>query len=337
MSSNNQSSEMENLSPESITVCIVFSLASVIGIPGNLVVIWSICGILKSCSCTTILILNLAFADLIVLATLPIWIYSFADHWVFGVTFCKALAYLIYSSMYASLFLITLMSIERYLAVFQPFALQKWDRQKVFLKVIIIIWILAAMFGIQILPFQKTHEVEGRLQCTLRDYKSSAQKIACRVIETLFGFFIPFCIICTCYVCLRRRIQKINYKAKQKSDALIASVVIAFCLCWIPQHICNLLDIFSVLFETSHPDLSSTLEEITETGGTISGAFAFLSSCVNPILYAFAARKFRSHTKFSQLVKLFENVASLEPSQNPKRETEGTQTDNSNDMGVIEL
>ncbi|KAM4614077.1 leukotriene B4 receptor 1-like [Discoglossus pictus] len=309
-------------SSESVAVCVVLSLAFLIGIPGNLLVIWSICGKLKSRYSTTTLIVNLAFADFMVLVTLPIWIYSFADQWIFGVIFCKTLVYLIYSSMYASLFLVTLMSIERFLAVFRPFALQKWNRQQVFLKVVISIWLLAAMLGIPILPFQNTHEADGRLQCTSRDYSSTKQRLACLVLETLFGFFIPFCIICTCYACLRKRIQNMNYMVKKRSDTLITSVVVVLVLCWTPHHVFNLLDIISVLLEFSHPDLSVALEEITETGVYISGALTFLSSCVNPVLYAFAAQRFRSQTRFSKLVKLFETVGASE--QNTRDGTDRT-------------
>ncbi|MEE6499699.1 hypothetical protein FKM82_003556 [Ascaphus truei] len=309
----NQTSEVGGhdsppLQAENVAVSVVLALAFIIGMPGNLVVIWSIGSQLKSRSSTATLILNLAVADLLVLMTLPVWIYSFADRWVFGVPFCKVLVYIIYSSIYASIFLITALSVERFLAVFRPFALQRWSRQQIFLRVILIIWALAMLLGIQVLPFQNTEEVEGRTQCMSRIYATDGQKLACLVLETLLGFIIPFSIIITCYIYLRMKLRDLSYVSKRKSETLITSVVVAFILCWIPHHVLNLLQISSVLLKLSHPDLSDTLDKVTEVVKNITGALVFLSSCVNPILYTFAARKFRSHIRLTKLVKLFETV-----------------------------
>ncbi|KAM8983992.1 leukotriene B4 receptor 1-like [Ara ararauna] len=290
-------------------VCVILSLSFIIGTPGNCIVIWTVCTKMKQSSPSVLLILNLAIADVLVLITLPIWIYSFADSWIFGVVICKILVFIIYCSMYASIFLITALSLERLMAVFYPFTIQRYKTKQKIALIMFLIWFLSITFGISVIPFQETEEMNGQLLCTCRNYSSNGQKMSYLLLETLAGFVIPFLIICTCYMCVARRISRMTYQSKQRSERLIASVVVAFILCWFPHHLFNILDIVSVHVELSNKEMSLALDEIVDRGVYISGALVFISSCINPLLYAFAARRFQNHLKFAKISKLFEQMS----------------------------
>uniref|UniRef100_A0A663DP80 G-protein coupled receptors family 1 profile domain-containing protein n=1 Tax=Aquila chrysaetos chrysaetos TaxID=223781 RepID=A0A663DP80_AQUCH len=285
-------------------VCIILSLSFIIGTPGNCIVIWTVCTKTKQVSPSVLLILNLAIADVLVLITLPIWIYSFADSWVFGVIFCKILVFVIYCSMYASIFLITALSLERLMAVFYPFTIQRYKTKEKISLIVFLIWFLSITFGISVIPFQETEEMNGRLLCTCRSYSSNRQKVSYLLLETLAGFVIPFLIICTCYMCVARRISRMTYQSKRRSERLIASIVVVFILCWFPHHLFNILDIISIQIELSNEELSLALDEIVGKGVYVSGALVFISSCINPLLYAFAARRFRNHLRFAKISNL---------------------------------
>ncbi|XP_075365908.1 leukotriene B4 receptor 1-like [Mycteria americana] len=300
-------------------VCIILSLSFIIGTPGNCIVIWTVCTKMKQVSPSVLLILNLAIADVLVLITLPIWIYSFADSWVFGVIFCKILVFIIYCSMYASIFLITALSLERLMAVFYPFTIQRYKtKEKIFL-IIFLIWFLSITFGISVIPFQETEEMNGGLLCTCRNYSSNRQKVSYLLLETLAGFVIPFLIICTCYMCVARRISRMTYQSKRRSERLIASIVVAFILCWFPHHLFNILDIISIQIELSNEEMSLALDEIVGRGVYISGALVFISSCINPLLYAFAARRFQNHLRFAKISKLFEQMSQTVTEEDKKK------------------
>ncbi|RMC09117.1 hypothetical protein DUI87_14123 [Hirundo rustica rustica] len=300
-------------------VSVILGLSFVIGTPGNCIVIWTVCTKMKQISPSVLLILNLAIADVLVLITLPIWIYSFADAWVFGVIFCKLLVFIIYCSMYASIFLITALSLERLLAVFYPFTIQTYRRKEKISLIVFLIWFLSIAFGLSVIPFQETEETNGRLLCTCRNYSSNRQKVSYLLLETLAGFVIPFLIICTSYVCVARRISRMTYQSKQRSERLIANVVVAFILCWFPHHLFNILDIISTEIEFSNEEMSSALEDIVDTGVYISGALVFISSCINPLLYAFAARRFQNHLRFAKMSKLFEQISQSVTEEDKKR------------------
>lgn len=78
-----------------VVACVILGLSFLVGVPGNLLVIWTILRHVQQRSHTVVLILHLAAADLLVLITLPLWIYSLAHSWVFGEASCKAMVYVI--------------------------------------------------------------------------------------------------------------------------------------------------------------------------------------------------------------------------------------------------
>ncbi|XP_066438430.1 leukotriene B4 receptor 1-like [Eleutherodactylus coqui] len=292
---------------KNVGACTILSLAFMIGVPGNIMVMWTIYRKLKNISATVLLIGNLALADFLILLSLPIWIYSFAvNKWIFGVYFCKVLVYVIYSNLYASVFLITLLSIERFLAVSRPFDLQRWTRQHVFKKITNFIWIAAAIVGIHSLPFYNPNQRRDPFQCIPHEYTSDTQKVIFLLLETFIGFLIPFGIIIICYTYLWRKFRKMKFVGKCKSDKLIVLVVVTFVICWIPLHIFNILDIISVFLDIC------SLKAIVNIGGDICAALVFVNSCMNPVLYFYYAFKLKRPTTIKRLNMLFENIGEIE-------------------------
>uniref|UniRef100_A0A8C7CZB9 Si:dkey-148a17.5 n=1 Tax=Oncorhynchus kisutch TaxID=8019 RepID=A0A8C7CZB9_ONCKI len=184
-------------------VCVILGLSFLVGVPGNLLVIWTILRHVQQRSHTVVLILHLAAADLLVLITLPLWIYSLARSWVFGEASCKAMVYIINTCMYSSFFLITLMSVERFLVIRYPFK----------------------MLRIPSILTRSIDEIDGTEQCLFREYSSVAQEVVFLCLETLVGFVVPFSTlaVCSCLVATHMRTMHFG-SSKQKSTVLISSV-----------------------------------------------------------------------------------------------------------------
>lgn len=295
--------------------CVILGLSFLTGAPGNLLVIWTILRHVKQRSHTVVLILHLAVADLLVLITLPLWIYALVFSWVFGEIFCKAMVYLINGCMYASVFLITLMSVERFLAVRYPFASAKWKRQKALNKVLLALWAVAFLFSIPVIPTQVVGQEADEEHCLYRQYTSVTQELVCLLLETLVGYILPFSILVVCYGCLCSRITQMTFKSKRKSTVLIASVVVMFAICWTPHHIGNVLSLIILGIEKSFPDAAENLDGARTTMTIIAGALVFISSTLNPILYMFAARSFRSSLRDTGIRKLFRHISSTSPGE----------------------
>uniref|UniRef100_A0AAY4F1I7 G-protein coupled receptors family 1 profile domain-containing protein n=1 Tax=Denticeps clupeoides TaxID=299321 RepID=A0AAY4F1I7_9TELE len=297
-----------------IVACVILGLSFLVGTPGNLLVIWTIIRHVRPRSHTVELILHLAIADLLVLITLPLWIYSLLQSWIFGKVTCKALTYVIYTCMYSSVFLITIMSVERFVAVRYPFISAGWRRKKALRKLLIGVWAFAFLLSV---PVILTRKLEND-SCQYEEYDSPGQEVMCLLLETLVGFVVPFSVMVICYSCLYSRIAQMTFKSKRKSTGLTASVVLLFAICWIPHHVGNIISLVLISIQRGDPDAGQNLETVRSAMTFIAGALAFVSSTVNPVLYVFAARSFRSSLRETGIQKLFRHISGSHPGEGTK-------------------
>ncbi|XP_068452112.1 leukotriene B4 receptor 1-like isoform X2 [Clinocottus analis] len=283
--------------------CVILGLSFLVGAPGNLLVIWTILRHVKQRSHTVVLILHLAVADLLVLITLPLWIYSLAHFWVFGEGLCKTLVYIVSVCMFSSIFFITLMSVERYLAICHPFMMMRWRTKSVMNRCLVLLWLLALLLGGPSLLTKPLVESDGSEQCFIFEITSVTQTIILLCLQTVWGFVVPFIILSVCYFLVAAQLRKMSFNSKQKSMVLVHAVVIAFTLCWLPHHIINIIDLVCIL--------GSGLEHecVPESVVFSCGALVFISSSVNPVLYALFARNLQGSLEQSRLVRLFQEMA----------------------------
>lgn len=126
------------------------TLAFLLGFPGNLFVVWSVLCRVRKRSVTCILVLNLALADAFLLLTAPLFLRYLAKglDWEFGSAMCKLVHYLSNVNMYVSIYLICLMSMDRWLAVTKPFLSQRLRTKRPLLALLMGIWILAFILSL---------------------------------------------------------------------------------------------------------------------------------------------------------------------------------------------
>ncbi|XP_017313841.1 leukotriene B4 receptor 1 [Ictalurus punctatus] len=302
-----QAQETE-VDPSIVGACVILSVCFVVGAPGNMLVVWTIMRHVKQRSHTVLLIMHLAIADLLVVFTLPLWIYSMVRSWVFGEVLCKAMVYVIYACMYASIFLITIMSVERFLSVRYPFASAAWRKKRMFNKILLILWVVSFLLSIPVIITQVLDGDNGQMYCLYREYKSNTEEAVLLILESLVGFLIPFSILVFCYGCLYSRITQMSFRSKRKSTLLIVSVVIVFALCWIPHHIINVLTLVFLYLEDSQEQ--KMIEDVVSAMQIISSSLVFVSSTINPVLYVFAARSFCTSLRDTGIHKLFRHLSS---------------------------
>ncbi|XP_029001256.2 delta-type opioid receptor-like [Betta splendens] len=283
--------------------CAILGLCFLLGAPGNLLVIWTILRHVRKRSHTVVLILHLAAADLLVVAPLPLWIYSLARSWVFGEAFCKALVYVISVCMFSSIFFITLMSVERFLAICYPLEMQRWKGTRAMNAGPVLLWLLALPLGVPSATAQTLSSTDGVEQCFSKKFSSVAPAVALLCLETVGGFIVPFIVLSVCYRLVAVKLKRRSFTSKQKSMRLVHAVVVAFILCWLPYHIVNIVDFVCILASGTKHDC---LPQSVVFG---SGALVFVSSSVNPVLYTFFAKSLKGSLKESGLVRLFRDTA----------------------------
>ncbi|KAL8176442.1 UNVERIFIED_CONTAM: hypothetical protein K2H54_034447 [Gekko kuhli] len=298
-------------SPTSSVAGIVFLLlAALIGLPGNFFVIWSILWKMKPShrSVTCILVLNLAMADGVVLLLTPFFIvFLIFKNWLFGVAVCKGVYYLCCVNMFASIFIITLMSVDRCLAVNQPYFSQAIRKKHLVIKILSGIWLAAILLSIpaflfrQVLkdPFLGHHICEP---CHARP----SLAIFHFTLETVVAFVIPFTIIVGCYSAILIRLRGVRRRQGARTEKLIVAIVVCFVVLWVPYHIVNMIQVASNM---ASGRAAEHLGQAWKRGRAGATALAFLSSSINPVLYVFAAGNLIKTSGANFIAQFFEGAS----------------------------
>ncbi|RXM96037.1 Leukotriene B4 receptor 1, partial [Acipenser ruthenus] len=288
---------------------VILTLAFVLGFPGNLFVVWTVLCRVARRSVTCLLVLNLAAADALVLLSAPFFMrYVIGGRgWEFGSAFCKLIHYLCSVNMYASIFLIATMSLDRFLAVSRPFLSQRLRTKRSLLKFLLAIWSLAFLFAIP-MPFYRRVFRKGGLFYCIPFHSDPNHMIFQYLMETLFGFLIPFAIIIFCYSQVGCRLQGAKFNKRRRSGRLILLIVVAFAVFWMPYHIVNLIQVSGAL--AGEESLKKALLDAAKTARPNVTAFAFFSSSINPILYVFAGSSHIRSTGLNFMAKMFEGTHS---------------------------
>uniref|UniRef100_A0A8C6WGY8 Leukotriene B4 receptor n=1 Tax=Neogobius melanostomus TaxID=47308 RepID=A0A8C6WGY8_9GOBI len=298
-----------DLSPH-LTLCsggiAILTLAFLLGFPGNLFVVWSVFCKVKKRSVTCILVLNLAIADAFVLLSAPLFLRFLAGGrgWEFGSAACKLVHYLCSVNMYVSIYLICLMSLDRWLAVTRPFLSQRL-RTKPLEPLLHItpkddLWVILGL--ILDLLFVKNERGGGLY---FRIVWHMGHKVFQYMFETVMGCIIPFTLINTCYSSVICRLQSAMFQQRAQGSRLILFIILAFAVFWVPYHIVNIIEVTPYALLPTGPGSASTRKAARTARPNVT-AFAFFSSAVNPILYVFAGSSHIRKAGLSFMGKLFE-------------------------------
>ncbi|XP_032887772.1 type-1 angiotensin II receptor [Amblyraja radiata] len=283
-----------------LMIPIIYTVIFVVGVVGNSMVVIIIYCHLKLTTVANIFLLNLALADLIFVMTLPFWAtYTAMEyHWMFGNFLCKTSATVVLLNMNASVFLITCLSVDRYLAIVYPMRSRSRRTLLHARAVCIGVWLLAAIASLPATFFRNTSHYHSWNQtiCAF-DYPERYRTqwiFVMALLKTLLGFLIPLLIILICYsLIIRSLVQTYQVRRSKPSSneafKLIVAVVVSFILCWLPFQVLTFLDMLSRLQIIKN----CRLAEIIDTSIPFTICIAYFNSCLNPILYSLVGRNFR--------------------------------------------
>ncbi|XP_061816824.1 leukotriene B4 receptor 1-like [Nerophis lumbriciformis] len=285
---------------------LILSFVFFVGFPGNLFVIWSILARARKQTITTLLILNLAIADGSLMALTPFFIaYLLMKKWVFGKVMCKVLFYLCLANMYASIHIITLMSLYRLLAIVRPQRVTALAGHRVVTWTLVVMWALVAAASVPALVFRNVRSNDGDDRAICDSFHDEESHTVIQyMLELVLGFLVPYSIVVVSYICILRRIQKTKFGRRIRSEKLILAIVVTFCLFWLPYHIVNMVQVTWALCPEG--DVKTMLGKIWHRGRAVTSSVAFISSCANPVLYFFAGKSYIRREGLAFMARLFE-------------------------------
>uniref|UniRef100_UPI0037E7856A chemerin-like receptor 1 n=1 Tax=Semicossyphus pulcher TaxID=241346 RepID=UPI0037E7856A len=290
--------------------CLVF----VLGVLGNGVVIWVTSFKIEK-TVNTVWFLNLAVADFFFTALLSVHVIKLAldFHWPFGKFMCKLNTTLIDLNMFASIYILVVISVDRCVAVVWPVWARNHRSVRKAYCVSLGVWVLALILSAPYFVFRDTAPAfrnEEVINCfnnyALSDvYDESVYELvifrfkAMTITLFLLGFVVPFTVIVSCYAVIIHRLRRNHTLARQSSRTfkIIAAVITTFFLCWAPYHIFKLIELAHYMTSFA----SQTLDYVTTIGIPITTSLAFINSCLNPLLYVFVGQDFRDIVRKSFL------------------------------------
>ncbi|KAM3596404.1 uncharacterized protein V6R79_013911 [Siganus canaliculatus] len=257
---------------------VLYTLTVVLGITGNSVVIW-VAGFKLKPKVTNVWLVNLAIADLIFCFTrfFSLTKKLFFDHWPFGVFVCKFNGFFKYANMFCSVFLLAVISLDRVLCVWQPVFTKRRRTLCVARVVAACVWAVAVVISSPYFFYRQVYSKNNVTKCSLevkdKTQEDNSTKLALYSIRFLCGFMLPFMVILTCYILAGIGIRRTRLSGKSRPLRILASLVIAFFLCWAPYH-CLLL--------VKMVDSNNRVVKIWQP---VASSVAYFNSCVNPLLY----------------------------------------------------
>nr|CAB3266620.1 somatostatin receptor type 5-like [Phallusia mammillata] len=282
----------------------IFTLVCVVGLIGNGLVLYVMQFKVARRSITDIFVTNLAVADFIFLSMLPFWTTELAlnNRWIFGYVLCKLTSASTLFHMYASVFFLTAMAVDRLLAVVFANTCRALRSRSTALIGSIAVWIISV--GLSIVPavFRGLNETEtGKYHCTWTFNETMPERkpffIFHFVSRSVIGFTLPLLVIAACYTSIavflktRKTGGKLTGKLQERVTVLVLVVIVVFIVCWLPNQVSNIVYVLQALKLMAEPDCPSLLHYYIHMFST---CLAWGHSCVNPILYVIMRRDLKT-------------------------------------------
>ncbi|KAL6470845.1 hypothetical protein MHYP_G00219640 [Metynnis hypsauchen] len=277
---------------------LVYIIIFIVGLPTNAMALWVFLFRTKKKHPASILMANLALADLLFIVWLPLKItYHFkGNDWTFGEPLCKVLVGCFYGNMYCSAIFIACISVQRYWAIVHPLS-QKLS-SRVTVCVCVCVWIVVWVLTVPLYLYDQTVKVLNVGITTCHDVTRSKQThfpVGYFLTMGTVGYVVP-CVVCLVsylltFHSLRRSItNSSSSKKKRKAIVLMVTVLVMFLVCFTPSNIMLMVH-YSLLGVEHQYDFYGFY--------VIALCLGSLNSCLDPFVYYFISEEFRKQVKNS--------------------------------------
>ncbi|XP_058881364.1 delta-type opioid receptor-like [Acipenser ruthenus] len=289
-----------------IIITALYSIVCVVGLVGNVLVMYVIIRYTKMKTATNIYILNLALADALATSTLPFQSVNYLmGTWPFGAVLCKIVMSIDYYNMFTSIFTLTIMSVDRYIAVCHPVKALDFRTPRNAKIINVCSWILSSAIGLPVMIMATTTNdsngkyflyefipFAGVTDCILKfPHPSWYWENLLKICVFIFAFIMPVLIITVCYGLMILRLKSVRMLSGSKEKdrnlrritRMVLVVVAVFIVCWTPIHI-------YVIIQALVTVPNSLFQSVA---WHICIALGYTNSCLNPVLYAFLDKNFK--------------------------------------------
>ncbi|XP_056383782.1 P2Y purinoceptor 1-like [Hyla sarda] len=275
---------------------ITFLFILLVGLSLNLSVMWILVFRIKRWNRSTIFLFNLVLADITWILCLPCLIYYHFNqlHWIFGDALCKLTRTVYHTCYYCSIYFVTCLSIDRYLAIVHPLRSLRLLKKSQSMMVSLTIWAATSIGSIPVTFLAGTQICENnKTICSLYVFsKDTGVTLPYSLFSTTIGCLLPFASICYCYcssVGELRRAEMQRLKRRDLLTKLMCSALVIFALLYLPYHASRNCCIILRAFRPYVPLVIQRADAFF----FIEMAVCSLNTCINPLFCFLAGGDFR--------------------------------------------
>lgn len=196
----NNGSDVAEPMPFDVVTAVAYTIVFIVGLLGNTLAIYVVVRYVKMKTVTNVYILNLAFADELYILGIPfLGTNSVLSYWPYGDFFCKVCMTADAMSQFASTFSLTVMSIDRYLAVVHPIRSAKWRKPQVAKIFSAMVWVISFLIVLPVTIYSGVQEEFNNCNITWPE-PQELWSIAFILYTSILSFFGPLIVICICYL-----------------------------------------------------------------------------------------------------------------------------------------
>ncbi|XP_078061004.1 proteinase-activated receptor 3-like isoform X2 [Mustelus asterias] len=276
----------------------LYIIIFVIGLPTNGMAFYNLITEVQRLP-TTIFLINLATADLLLTLVLPFKIsyHLLGNDWLFGEGLCRTVTAFFYGNMYCSILLLTFISIDRYFALVHPFLSKRFRDNRFAVCCCSVIWLLALISMLPFLLQRQTYPIQDLNITTCHDALprnlQSGYFFYYFVCLVVFEFLIPCLVTIFCYVSIIKTLVANDSKYTKAIRAMLL-VLTVYLVCFTPSNIILLIH-YSEFRLTDSSELYLVY--------MLFLALSAFNSCIDPFIYYYISDEFRAKVRSSRLFR----------------------------------
>nr|XP_019942910.1 PREDICTED: uracil nucleotide/cysteinyl leukotriene receptor-like [Paralichthys olivaceus] len=277
---------------ENIIFSVFYILVFIVAVPGNALALWAFFH-KENTSPSRVFLGHLSVADMSYILILPMRIvYHLSDnHWPFGHILCKLSGFLFYLNMYCSLYLMSLISLDRFLAVVLPLKSLSVRKAKYAKVAVGVLWVMVIVCMSPIL-FSVRDVTSSPGTCNNLYLEKTTPKA---LVSTIVAFVIPLTTVVVSYILILLKLRTLKQReerpVKDKAMKMIILIVTNFLFAFVPYHVSRVIYIMTAAAEDRWS---------LETANRITSALTCVSGVLDPVMYFFLNQAYRN-----QLILLF--------------------------------
>ncbi|XP_066214035.1 lysophosphatidic acid receptor 5 [Saccopteryx leptura] len=280
---------------------VVYSVVLAAGLPLNALALWVFLRALRVHSVVSVYMCNLAASDLLFTLSLPVRLSYYALHyWPFSELLCQMAGAIFQINMYGSCIFLTLINVDRYIAVVHPLRLRHLRRPRVARLLCLGVWTLILVFAV---PTVLVHmpspcvSAFGRVHLCFERFSDELWKgrlLPLMLLAEALGFLLP--LVAVAYSSGRvfwtlARPNATRSQRRRKTVRLLLVNLVIFLLCFVPYN--ATLAVYGLL-RSNVVEASQAARDQVRRVLMVMVLLAGANCVLDPLVYYFSAEGFRN-------------------------------------------